>query len=85
MGLSERKHQAGNNSLSGFMISSHHQYYSGHKLKLRLSAYRSVAVTALNFTQLATDRRHYVGFPTPNFPPVGQAVRSARVQVKLLT
>jgi len=67
------------------MISTHHQYYSGYKLKLSLAANRSVALTASIFTKHETDRRNCLGFPIPNFTPVGQAVRNARVRVHLLT
>jgi hypothetical protein len=85
LGLSERKHHAGDNGLSGFMISTHHQYYSGYKLKLRLAVNRSVVLTTRICIQLATDRRYGVGFPIPNFTQMGQVVRSARVRVHLLT
>lgn len=75
------------------MIATHHQYYSGYKLMLRFAANRSVcgclsvclSVTASIFAKVATDRRRYVRFPTPNFAPMGQAVRSARVRVQLFT
>ena len=71
--------------MSGFVISTHNQYYSGCKLKLKVAESRSVASTAPIFTKLATDGRHCVRFTIPNSIQTCQAVRSARLRVHLLT